>query len=225
MKVTTQRIALAAACLAAMLAPRPARAGILIAHAPNFSGADYPSDFVGGQQILDQFVPASGSAVGTVRWWGIYRDHNLHADDFTIRFYNGFIPATTPDYSAPAANVTRTATGRVNLNGYQVYEYTANLSTPWSLTAGTTQGISIINNVGGSGTGWSWQTSAASDFGNNYYRSQEGDPWSNAGGHMAFELSDDPAAVPEPATLSSGVLAGLIGLGALYRHRKPSATA
>ena len=193
-------------------------AGLLVDHAPNtsFTGSDYPSDFVGGQQILDQFKPSVSGAVTSVTWWGTYRDNSTHTDDFTFRFYNGFIPGTTPDYSAHASNVTRTSTGQSDGLGYDIYRYTATLSSPWSVTANTTEGFSIVNNVGGFSSGWAWLSSSTSGDGFNFkYRESEGASWTGSSGHVAFQLnSSDASPVPEP---SSFALLGLGGIGLALR--------
>lgn len=192
--------------------------------APN-GGSGVASDVGGNILVADDFSLSSGATTfNQVTWWGIYSPTGSSGgtnivDNFTIAIYesaNG-VPFTNPLETYSLGAVSRVEVGPFRDNFY--YEYFANISST-SLQANTTYYLSIWNNTSGAVEDWFWMGAVGATGANaTYHRTRVSNAWSPRGSApVAYNLSNEVAPVPEPATMSLlGI--GLVGLALRYRKR------
>lgn len=113
------------------------------------------------EPVAEDFVLQSGAnVIGGVRWNGVNPVPGIDpGNSFTIRIYESHILGSEPrtDYDNPIyqedVTASRVPTSFSNLAGV-VYEYRADLATPFTATPGATYYLAIANANGK--WGWSW---------------------------------------------------------------------
>ena len=235
-----KRVLLAAALLCAILAAAPASADVIYDNgAPDGNDALLSTVAAGAPVFaLDDFTLAEGSETITdVHWWGAYYDSEydptaedqafgvlIVPDDGGLPDLSGLdffaIPVVIPTVSATGNTVAAVSVpGDFSDGPRDVYEYSAFLDTPITLTPGVTYWLSIIDlSAIYSGRDpladptFAWSTSAV----------QGGNTQYSFGGfvatedEMAFQLTND-GVVPEPASI---LLMGFGLAGVAWRTRK-----
>jgi hypothetical protein len=186
-----------------------ARADIVFSQPPNFtfqSSNNFESNVGAFQQESSLFSLSAGATITQINWWGGY-DTGLPSDTFTIRLFANAAgqPANTPSATSAVLNLTRTDTGMRDFGGTgtEVYFYSADLVTPFTVPANTPEWLSILDNTPGN---WYW---LADGPGTHYFRTAEGQPWllSVNQVNFAYQLVTPVSAVPEPSGLA------LVGVG------------
>ena len=234
------RVFLATALLCATIVAVPASADVIFDNGAPDGNDALVSTVAAGAPVfaLDDFTVAQGSETITdIHWWGAYLDSEYDPTAESQWFWVLIVPDNggLPDLNGvdintiPVVNPTVAATGNtvatVSIPGdisdgpRDVYEYSAFLDAPITLTPGATYWLSIID-VSAIYSGrdpladptFAWSTSAVQGgnaqyaFGNFIATEDE----------MAFQLTND-GVVPEPASI---LLMGL-GLGGIaLRARK-----
>ena len=176
------------------------------------------------QYLADNFILSGAASVRSVKWFGYWGIGQLVSGSdlgFKINIYTDTSAPSRPASLLSSQGVTATANlfgpvDSIHSNG--MYELSAVLTTPVSLSAGVTYWISIYENQTGN-EHFSWATASSGLIG--YAWSTSLSTWSPVNSdsygreYVAFELSDT---VPEPSALS--LLA--VGLGGLVmiRHRR-----
>ncbi len=162
-------------------------------------------------RAADNFALASDDIIGSVQFWGLWLNNVTGAENFTAVIYDDAAGSPGSVIATVAlVNTTSTLTG-ADVLGLDEYLHTADLATPFAVTAGTTYYLSIFNDSGlGDGGTWAWGTSDAeangwlsTDFGVSF------DNDTRIGGN-AFRLVN----IPSPAS------AALVGINALVVARR-----
>jgi len=204
-----------------------ASAGIYSQLSDQPSAQSFFSDAVAGQffsqRMADNFTLGADAAASSVRWWGgsqnfQFADTN-NMSSYTVVLYEAdgsgapgsvIYSDTVTDESA---RLGLSQTGATLFGGGIEYQYTLELESAVSLSAGTEYWISVgATLVDGGADAWVWSGSSVGDLVNaTDFFSGSGytvfDPTFN---DMAFEI------VPSPSTAVMGL--GMLGLG-LRRRR------
>ncbi|MFH1109977.1 MAG: hypothetical protein V1790_12410, partial [Planctomycetota bacterium] len=146
-------------------------------HEPVSGSARFVSDLDRGATTADDFIP-DGSPITDVCWWGYYENDSAAdcspgpGDAFTITFYTdaGGYPGSTIVSQAVSPGRLQTV---LESNLY-LYEYSATLATPVTVTPGVKHWIEIVNDTSLPPTAcnWAWKQS---NGGNNYSVMNMGD--------------------------------------------------
>ena len=201
-----------------------ARADMVYSSLPDYSQPAFQSNSTGGvafqfEQESSPFMVTSTTSITRASWWGDYDDGELAPDNFTLALYSGVAgPDPTAIAMSSTLDVTRTDTGFMNSNPSEVYFYSATLSTPFQLTAGTQYYLAILDEP----LSWDWQFG---EPGTNYYRNGvDGTPWNDSLYYPvqdAFQLFGPSAvATPEPSSIILICSAMPVGLAWMRRRRK-----
>lgn len=166
--------------------------------------------------VAESFVLQAGATTVTdAHWWGscFFLDTFgvCPAADLTIAFYedeNG-LPGTLIQ-SHDVGGASQTATGDLIADFWIEYAYSATFA-PLALTAGTTYWFAIHSDV--TDLFWGWETTS----GDGSHARHSGGAWSLEDDNLAFYLTGETAAVPEPTSL---ILFGSGALGLLARMRR-----
>ena len=176
------------------------------AMASDFSSSTTPTSPI---QRADDFLFSSTSQITTINWWGQYAFNNTPGpDDFTLRIFADLsgTPASIPLFQFALGNVGRVTTGVVSF-GSDVYGYSGVLSSPVTLSGGTTYWLSIVNNTASDANdNWYWQR--VSRFtGSVQSRNTDVSPWGVIEpSTLAFNLQG--SVVPEPSFLALLLVGG-----------------
>ena len=212
-----------------------ARGDILVDHQPHPYGGlgsdtlfTAPSGRPVWQLVADDFTLAAPDQAVSVNFWGFYNEDNPPAvETMRIRIEAARLSDGLPDDNnilseSTVQNPSRMATGRFVLAdvGAHEYIYTASLSAPVSLGAGTTYWLEVAQ-IGDITTDFRWEDSVA-DFNGvaavNSIHADWQDTFPAVSADAAFRLIS-----PEPA--SSVMLAlGLPSLAWRRRSRKGAST-
>lgn len=183
----------------------------------NAQGSDFatPQQFAGGVNL------GQPSIVTDVHWSGGYNDNSNPSDDFTIRFFQDTgsgVPTASPfaEFTqGDLLNFSRVGPLGMNVDGINIFSYSADLPSGVLLDSNTPYWLSIVNNTSG-GAAWGWQRSSGPNSG--AFRFADGNPWNSAiGTSLAFDLTG--RVVPEPTSIALFGLsiAGLAAFG--WRRR------
>ena len=218
-RVSGQSFAAGTAVMALALSI-PAYANSVISQAPigNNTTNSFVSSYTNGslteQWVFDNFIPSQSATITNVTWQGTAQPVASQYDTtngFVIAIYDR-IPMTDPEVSTTKPIYTATILGnagqKANANG--LYDFSANLPTPYTITAGKSYWITIYAKDQAPYLTWGWNMGSggmaagtSSDpncpsgtctviVGQNYIPV--------AGGHRAFSLNDTAVT----ATLSTG---------------------
>ncbi len=191
------------------------------------------SDFAQVEQKADDFTLSVGNnTISNIQWWGVYvgmegfDNTPTEPDDFTVRIFEDAegSPSVNPLMEMNLGDVGRVATGDKLYEFFDIFEYQVNIP-QLTLTPNTTYWLSIVNNtIADPDDDWYWLTSAAAQ-GNSYYRFDDSESWSELnqfdselGGDLAFQLSNDSAQVPEPASVLGLLALGTLGAGSVLKR-------
>ena len=203
------------------------------------------SDFSFPIEAGDNFTFTSSNDIKAITWSGIYANSTTlapasrpAADDFSIRVFSLLqdtsgtkTPAIDPLMTFNPGGISRTNSGTQipgASNGYDIYNYTFNLTKPFTLGAGDYL-LSIVNNTNQSNDDWFWATS--SQTGNDFGRSKPGQQWFSDSNQKDLSFAIYGNATPSPPTSppapspnpvpTPALLPGLIGFGlSLWRKRR-----
>jgi len=160
----------------------------------------------------EDFVLATGAAITSLDWSGVYINNTLPTDNFTVEIFgdDGGQPASTAEFIADGT-ITRTDTGTTVL-GHEIYDYTDVLTTPLGIAAGTYY-FDPLDKPSSDAFFWGVVSTTSGDI---WVRGNPSLPSVGAGSEsastMAFEV--DGTATPEPAL---GPACGLILLALVAR--------
>lgn len=159
---------------------------------------------------FDDFSSATATSVDRIRWTGAYAFQNTPPanDDFRVEIRqarnNGNPGAVL--YSHTIGNANRVDSG-VDIFGFDVFSYEADIP-EFSLTAGTTYWLGVINNTTGEFDNWYWGTQTGGNSRGT----------SNGSSYTAFNQRHDFTLVQTPEPSSAAVT--LLTLGWLTFRRK-----
>ncbi len=149
---------------------------------------------------FDDFSSATATSFNRIRWTGAYAFQNTPpaSDDFRIeirRARNNGNPGAVL-YSHTVGNANRVDSG-VDIFGFDVFSYKADIP-EFSLTAGTTYWLGVINNTTGEFDNWYWGTQAGGNSRGT----------SNGSSYTAYNQNHDFTLVhmPEPSSTAGTVL-------------------
>jgi hypothetical protein len=188
----------------------------------------------------DKFTLEPGATTfNGVNWWGAYRHEPVpDVDDFTIQVYadmpiddddpnccvfGGSTPQPSPLYEFQVDDPHRIDLG-IRVDGefwhgefcpdegcdWPAFSYQWTLPEPITLQPDTRYWLSIGNSAGD----WGWSSGNPDGF----PAARDGDLWDIYGAPVAFQLTNEPIRVPEPASVAL-FLAGLLSLGWLNRRK------
>lgn len=163
-------------------------------------GMSYEASVARSIELADDFTLADPAAISRITWWGAYYDDDQpERDSFQLRLYKDVAGAGDLLSALSTVAIRRGSSSLVDSSGYLVYEYTARLSEPVELDAGTYYlSIQHLEPIS-----WLWLTGGGGDD-SIWYRLGPSDEWINdrGGGDLAFSLESELRDVPEPDTLS-----------------------
>ena len=175
-------------------------------------------------RVADDFVLGGGVSVITdIHWWGGYENGNYQpvSNDFTITIYetsnSAYLPGASV-YTSNIGNVVGTYCDITNSWGSDIYYYSIFVE-PIILSTGTIYWLEIVNDTADDDVFWGWaRTNGEGVFANWGYPDE--DVWNGRTlQEMSFNLTNDSASVPEPATMLL-VGFGMIGLAGFRRKFK-----
>lgn len=181
-----------------------------------------------GQYIADNFVLSSDGSVAYLKWYGYWGAYTVPDDylNFNIRFYSDDSNKPGTLISNQSVTASGTIIGAVSSSlATGMYELSATLGTPVSLTGGTTYWVSIYENQNNfANFQWATGTSGLSYYSWSSNLSTWGSAASDVFGRQyeAFSLYDSaPSNVPEPGQVAASLLllAGIGGYVLLKRRR------
>jgi hypothetical protein len=194
---------------------------VFFTDAPNYGYFSQGSGPGSGNYSATDFYLNSAATLTNVTWWGTDGNGGAGSNQFTIQLFTddgsgnpNTAPVATFSIGTPSVTDTGMQNGQYNPPGSEVYQYSANLTTSYSL-AGTTQYYIGITEIDPNDP-WSWQY--GSDNNNNYYRSDTSSAWGNNEVGLAFQLSGNTGTTPEPGTYA--LLGSLTLTGAAFLRRR-----
>jgi hypothetical protein len=124
-----------------------------------FADAGFP------QWCAEDFILSSDVTNMTVEWLGGYFPNGFILDNFTIDVYNDAagLPGALITSIPLGAAVNAMDTG-TDAFGADVYSYSADISMPAALVAGTTYRMAINNNIPGAADTWFWLAGPGNGF-------------------------------------------------------------
>ena len=167
----------------------------------------------------DDFQLLANDTIRSIQFWGAHWQTGVvpAVEDFQIVIYADL--AGAPDPGTLLATSALTLVSRIdtgfdhNANGTaDIWEYTMDLASPVSLTAGTVYWLSVYLQTNAPGTAFVWQQAGIDGTGNHYASVTSGTTWAPASSHFAFNLSNTSTTVPEP----TGALLMMLALGAAF---------
>lgn len=169
------------------------QASVVFEQLPDFRTAwfsDSSSKFV--QRMAENFTLDTGASIGTITAWGAYLDDNIVSDHFTVCIYAdaGGVPGGILYSGAPAT--TSTVDAGLGDFGFEVFESTLTLATPFNAVGGVQYWVSL-DNATNHGGAWAWATTGDSDA---YFASSlnQGENWNGlSGDSLSLRLSEVPA--------------------------------
>jgi hypothetical protein len=187
---------------AAILYDQPAGSGSNLAHN---SSPTNPNGV--GQRIADDFVLGTAASITDIHWWGFQLIGSELVNNYQFTFYADG-GSGTPGTVLHTTGATNLSISDASVGTFDGSFYSADLISPFSVSAGTTYWVSIFNQV--TDLGWFWIEASAVGNGG-ITGAVAGAPWTGARtDNMALQLTGTAAPVqpvPEPMTLA------LFGIG------------
>ena len=178
-----------------------------------------------GTRRADAFQLSQDAVVRDLHWWG-QQSHKYVTGGYTLVDSYDFSFTIYADNSGKPGAVYHQTTGSLlyepgTLNDLSWDRYfSSQLTTPFAVQAGVTYWLSIYSEL--ADHSWSWQSVASSTTEAHTYTRTGGSPsWVSNPANLAFRVTGDFAAAPEPTTLALFGL-GLAGLAAVRRRRTVS---
>ncbi|KFB68944.1 PEP-CTERM sorting domain-containing protein [Candidatus Accumulibacter vicinus] len=207
---------LAAILLIAFGASQAGAAVIYDGGAPNLGNVYLADTSFTFTTAAEDFVLKPGATTVTdAHWWGACfgGSNSCPAGNFVIGFYND-------DTGAPGSlikqyivgNANQTATGNFIFSATE-YAYSADFG-PLALAAATKYWFTVSNTT--LRELWGMETTGPGSH--RQFRTGTGTGWTLQDQNLAFNLTNDRASIPEPASFALLSL-GLVGLGALRRRK------
>ena len=207
---------LAAILLIAFGASQAGAAVIYDGGAPNLGNVYLADTSYSFTTAAEDFVLEPGATTVTdAHWWGACfgGSNSCPAGNFVIGFYNdaaGAPGSLIQEYSVGNAN--QTATGNfISISIFAEYAYSADFG-PLALAAATKYWFTVSNTT--LREFWGMETTGPG----NHRQFLTGTGWTLQDQNLAFNLTNDRASIPEPASFALLSL-GLVGLGALRRRK------
>ena len=208
---------LAAILLIAFGASQAGAAVIYDGGAPNLGNVYLADTSYSFTTAAEDFVlPLGATTVTDAHWWGACfgGGTTCPAGNFVIGFYNdaaGAPGSLIQQYSVGNAN--QKATGKFIFNTiFAEYAYSADFA-PLVLAPATKYWFTVSNTTT-TGQVWGMETTGPGS----HQQFLTGTGWTLGENSLAFNLTNDHASIPEPASLALLSL-GLVGLGALRRRK------
>jgi hypothetical protein len=211
------------ASLAVLTAATAHAQTVFFTDAPDYGYFSQGSGPGSSNYAATDFYLNSAATLTNVTWWGGDGNGSPGSNQFTIQLFtdNGSgdpntTPAATFSIGTPTVTDTGMQNGQFNPPGAEVYQYSANLTTPYNLAANTQYYIGITETDPNDPWGWQY----GSDNNSHYFRPDTSSAWGGTEVGQAFQLSGNVVTTPEPGTVALLASSSLGALILLARKRR-----